>query len=952
MATTRTLTLQINGVTTQINNITQLQSEVQRLETAMNQAQFGSAQFAQLQREAAAARAALQQVQNATQGVSQGAQAAGGAAQQMGSDMENAFGLASLAGGQTGEVLELLQGGFQKAQGAIATFKVALGTVKGALIATGVGAFLVVLGLLITYLTKSQAGLDFMSRKAAGLGAVFTVLSDKAVALGKVIFDAIQDPQKAIDKLSAKVKEFQDTLVKAFTNPRKTITELVDFIEGNIINRMKAFGVILDAINSRNFKQLGNGIIQLGTGITNGVDKARKALNDLTADERAAFAAGDKLRGERIKLDRQAAAAELQKNQNRGEIERLKKDADDVTKTFAQRSAAVKQAAALEQKLFSDQIRIQAQIIDNLKQTQKLKKNITDEDKAEMAEELSKLAEFKEDSFGKQTELMMMEKGINDERTGNAKAAADKRLADQKEAEAKRKEQAEKALADLQAAQAIEFDIRKKGLDKELSQASQGSAEYLAIQKKQKALETEILLQGLNDKYAKAGELEKVALKKQIETTTQEGQDLQAKMDADFVRERAIKSIEGEKAISDAKLGGLQQGSEAYYDALLTQVNQQETIDLARIENTKENEALITAIKIKAQNERNAIELDRKFNKPTADFGADVLQGLFGFTDKESEKVKAQVTELADYSLGVTLNMLALVSEAKLVALDAEDKANTAQIDKAKEASDALKSELDESSSRVDDLESKLLNAKGVERQRILDQLSEERKRNKQIADDKKREDDRIKRAEQTRLEIEKKRTQEQEKQAKTQAVLNALSATAAAIQSSYAAFKAISTVAEIGSKGKFGIDNLVLIATATAAMAGAFVALKGAAKGFADGGYTGPGDKYEEAGVVHRGEYVIPKWMVESPQYQGTISGLESARQRGYAEGGLVTPAPQIVTLNAGADGAALLQLQTELVNLRTDFITLVQRPAEVSVQEFHKHNATMNEIKQVALK
>jgi len=33
-----------------------------------------------------------------------------------------------------------------------------------------------------------------------------------------------------------------------------------------------------------------------------------------------------------------------------------------------------------------------------------------------------------------------------------------------------------------------------------------------------------------------------------------------------------------------------------------------------------------------------------------------------------------------------------------------------------------------------------------------------------------------------------------------------------------------------------------------------------GAASGFADGGYTGDGGKYQVAGVVHRGEYVMPK--------------------------------------------------------------------------------------------
>lgn len=59
---------------------------------------------------------------------------------------------------------------------------------------------------------------------------------------------------------------------------------------------------------------------------------------------------------------------------------------------------------------------------------------------------------------------------------------------------------------------------------------------------------------------------------------------------------------------------------------------------------------------------------------------------------------------------------------------------------------------------------------------------------------------------------------------------------------------------------------------------------------GFASGGYTGDGGKYEPAGIVHRGEYVIPKSMVQSPKYSGVIRSIESDRLKGYADGGLVT--------------------------------------------------------------
>ncbi len=53
-------------------------------------------------------------------------------------------------------------------------------------------------------------------------------------------------------------------------------------------------------------------------------------------------------------------------------------------------------------------------------------------------------------------------------------------------------------------------------------------------------------------------------------------------------------------------------------------------------------------------------------------------------------------------------------------------------------------------------------------------------------------------------------------------------------------------------------------------------------------GGYTGAGGKYEEAGIVHRGEFVMTKEATER-------IGVENlyGMMRGYADGGLVSPSP-----------------------------------------------------------
>lgn len=67
---------------------------------------------------------------------------------------------------------------------------------------------------------------------------------------------------------------------------------------------------------------------------------------------------------------------------------------------------------------------------------------------------------------------------------------------------------------------------------------------------------------------------------------------------------------------------------------------------------------------------------------------------------------------------------------------------------------------------------------------------------------------------------------------------------------------------------------------------------------GFADGGFTGPGGKYEPAGIVHRGEYVQPQARMREPGALAFMrdfhaQGMQAiGKWRGYAQGGFVSPA------------------------------------------------------------
>lgn len=72
----------------------------------------------------------------------------------------------------------------------------------------------------------------------------------------------------------------------------------------------------------------------------------------------------------------------------------------------------------------------------------------------------------------------------------------------------------------------------------------------------------------------------------------------------------------------------------------------------------------------------------------------------------------------------------------------------------------------------------------------------------------------------------------------------------------------------------------------------GTFVAMIQAAtpKGFANGGYTGHGAKYEPAGIVHKGEGVLTQEEVKALGGPQGFEDLRKSIRRGYATGGLVT--------------------------------------------------------------
>ena len=214
--------------------------------------------------------------------------------------------------------------------------KVAMNVFKLALIATGIGAFVVVVGSLVAYFKSTEEGAMKLKVIMAALGSVTANITSKFADFGKIIFDSFNN-----------IKELKISDV---------FKKIGDAIKDNIMNRLEAFGLAGKAIvkifsggldNMKDgFKDLGNAVLQGATGVEDVIGKTQAGVEKLgEIAENTSNALGDLY--DEAKQDAIDAAA-LQEKENQlvfkrrellmdnakleGEIAELRADAADKSK--------------------------------------------------------------------------------------------------------------------------------------------------------------------------------------------------------------------------------------------------------------------------------------------------------------------------------------------------------------------------------------------------------------------------------------------------------------------------------------------------------------------------------------------------------------------------------------------------------------------------------------------
>ena len=118
---------------------------------------------------------------------------------------------------------------FKGLQGGITSTIRAFGTLKGAIIATGLGALLVAVTSLVAYFKETERGGDALAEVMGGLGAAVKVVIDRVIGLGEALFKFFEgDFKGAIDGVAGAFKGLGDEIARETKIGRELAKQLND----------------------------------------------------------------------------------------------------------------------------------------------------------------------------------------------------------------------------------------------------------------------------------------------------------------------------------------------------------------------------------------------------------------------------------------------------------------------------------------------------------------------------------------------------------------------------------------------------------------------------------------------------------------------------------------------------------------------------------------------------
>jgi hypothetical protein len=473
--------------------------------------------------------------------------------------------------GNLGQVKDAVSKFSAAQKGMVASTKATNGSLKAfrlALISTGIGAIVVLLGTLIAAFLSTQRGVDGVTKVLRPLQEIFASLLGVVQDLATKGFDrikkAIADPKQAFEDFGNFIKDQFITRVlaipKAFIAINKLIINSVKLLGVGIKNAVKdvpLLGRLVDKESidkdlkeakeavAKSFKDLTDAQIELAIGVD--ADKVREA--GAKAGEFFAEAAA---RGSEIdKLTKEIEIANISLNREREKANRLFQEQKEIAQNTLLTDQERLKAAANAKAILAEVTALEGNQLDRQIKLAKLKTEANDTDREAQTEIQDLIAEkerVEAAAISKRIELGNQANGIV-----KARIALNKKEAEEQEKAAQKKIEDDKKLA----TQAIDKRIEMLNLERQLELATIDETNEEKLQKERELLD-EIGALRVEKAKINGEDVSRVELENQIATAeiAQEQQSL-----IDERQATALASFEDTKqSLRDKGEEGLRRG--------------------------------------------------------------------------------------------------------------------------------------------------------------------------------------------------------------------------------------------------------------------------------------------------------------------------------------------------------------------------------------------------------
>jgi hypothetical protein len=423
------------------------------------------------------------------------------------------------------EALDKRTGGavsaFKSLQSGIGGAVKSFGTLKGAIIATGLGALLVAVTSLVTYFKNTERGGDALAVVLGALGAVVGKLTDVLVKLGEALFKTFSDPKQALI-------DFGNALKENIFNRVEGLLELLPALG-------KAISLALKGEFSAAAKTAADAAGKVALGVENVTDKVAGAVNAIGELGKSAIAAakeGARVAGLLNDVEDAERALIVQRAKANKQIAEARFIADDLTKSTEERIAAVEKAGALEEEVAAKEVANQKLRLSALKAQSRISE-VNEEQLVAIAEAEARVLELEQASIARKRRLGTEVKGLRAEE----KAAADEKI------------KAEEAFAALQEKALSDFDLQQS--------ASLDKAYEMLLTDQQREINA------VRDKYFALLQLDELSAEQRIALEEKQSAEIVAITKKTTDAQTAL-----EKAAQDAKAAMVNQSIDAVQGAL------------------------------------------------------------------------------------------------------------------------------------------------------------------------------------------------------------------------------------------------------------------------------------------------------------------------------------------------------------------------------------------------